>query len=129
MSLKDIVLSESGQKKRDATQGLLWLTRGLEFTAVAIRNSVSDPNQELAASFTNSYNETLTKFHSFAVRPVFKLAMRACPYRNVFYEKLGKTEANESALKEQLLVWLEALENIVTIIQQFLESGNYAKGL
>jgi hypothetical protein len=32
---------------------------------------VKNPNQELSESFTKSYEETLKKYHSFVVRPVF----------------------------------------------------------
>ncbi|KAK9460254.1 glycolipid transfer protein domain-containing protein [Lipomyces oligophaga] len=124
-TLQDIVLSEKVEKSKTATQGLLWLTRGLEFTAVAIRRSV-DSNEELTESFTKAYSETLIKFHSILIRPVFKLAMKATPYRKDFYAKLGEDQA---LVKEQLLEWLAALEEIVKLIKEFYESGNYGKGL
>lgn len=52
--------------------------------------------------------------------------MKATPYRKDFYAKLGSDLAQ---VKEQLLAWLAALENIVKIIQDFYASGNYGKGL
>jgi hypothetical protein len=125
-TLQDIVLSEKDQKKRDATQGLLWLTRGLSFTAKALRKSINNPGEELTVSFTDSYNETLTKFHNMLVRGVFKVAMKACPYRKDFYNKLGD---DQSVVLAQLEAWLAALEKIVEIIEAFFESGNYGKGL
>ncbi|KAK7207904.1 glycolipid transfer protein domain-containing protein [Myxozyma melibiosi] len=125
VSLQDIVLSEKVEKNKTATQGLLWLTRGLQFTAVALRKNI-DSDEELTESFTSAYNETLIKFHSIVVRPIFKLAMKATPYRKDFYAKLGSDFA---VVKEQLLIWLAALENIVKIIQDFYASGNYGKGL
>ena len=51
------------------------------------------------------------------VKPVFKLAMKACPYRKDFFEKLG---ADQTKVAEQLQKWLEALEGIVKIIMDFL---------
>ncbi|KAF5101895.1 hypothetical protein D0Z03_000514 [Geotrichum reessii] len=125
-TLQDIVLAEKDQKKRDATQGLLWLTRGLSFTAKALRKSITNPNEELTVSFTDSYNETLTKYHNMIVRGIFKVAMKACPYRNDFYNKLGD---DQSVVLAQLEAWLAALEKIVAIIEAFFESGNYGKGL
>lgn len=125
-TLQDIVLAEKDQKKRDATQGLLWLTRGLSFTAKALRKSISNPNEELTVSFTDSYNETLTKHHNMIVRGIFKVAMKACPYRKDFYSKLGD---DQSVVLAQLEAWLAALEKIVAIIEAFFESGNYGKGL
>lgn len=125
-TLQDIVLSEASGKKKDATQGLLWLTRGLAFTAGGMRRSVNDKSEELATSFSEAYGQTLSKYHNMMIRPVFKMAMKACPYRKDFYEKLGE---DQDKVWQQLLEWLEALEKIVAIIEEFLASGNYAKGL
>ncbi|KAK9466343.1 glycolipid transfer protein domain-containing protein [Lipomyces arxii] len=124
-TLQDIVLSEKVEKTKTATQGLLWLARGLEFTAVALRKNV-DSTEELTDSFTKAYSETLIKFHSIVVRPVFKLAMKATPYRADFYAKLG---SDLVVVRAQLLEWLCALEAIVKNIKEFYESGNYGKGL
>ncbi|KAK9368477.1 glycolipid transfer protein domain-containing protein [Lipomyces kononenkoae] len=124
-TLQDIVLSEKVDKHRTASVGLIWLTRGLQLTAVALRRNI-ESSEELAESFTKAYGETLIKYHSLVVRPVFKLAMKACPYRKDFYGKLGD---NYDAVKEQLLVWLAGLEQNVKIIMDFFESGNLAKGL
>ena len=60
------------------------------------------------------------------VKPIFKLAMKACPYRKDFFEKLG---ADQTKVAEQLKTWLKALEDIVQIILDFFTSGNYGKGL
>lgn len=126
LTLQDIVLAEKDQKKKDATQGLLWLTRGLSFTAKALRKNVSNPTEELSVSFNSAYNDTLYKFHNMLVRGVFKVAMKACPYRADFYAKLGDVQ---DVVVEQLKTWLAGLEKIVSIIEAFFESGNYGKGL
>lgn len=125
-TIQMVVLSEVTEKKKDATQGLLWLTRGLQFTAVALRRNVTNETEELSSSFTKAYSETLSKYHGMMIRPVFRLAMKACPWRKDFYAKLGSPLVK---VMEQLESWLAALEKIVRIIQTFLESGNYAKGL
>lgn len=46
--------------------------------------------------------------------------MKACPYRKDFYEKLGVT--TDAAL-DQMKSWLEALENIIKIIQDVLSAN------
>ncbi|ODQ60221.1 hypothetical protein WICANDRAFT_54012 [Wickerhamomyces anomalus NRRL Y-366-8] len=126
-TLQDLVLNEIAEKKsKTATQGLLWLSRGLQFTAQAMSETVDNKDKELKKTFTDAYNKTLVKYHSFVVKPIFKLAMNACPYRKDFFEKLGQDQ--EKVLK-QLIEWLEALESIVKIIFEFFESGNYGKGL
>lgn len=125
-TLQDMVLAEKDSKKKTGTQALLWLSRGLQFTAEAMQEAVDKPDEELTTAFTNAYGRTLSQYHSMFVRPVFKLAMKACPYRKELWEKLGKDQDKVNA---QLKAWLEALEKIVKIIMDFYASGNYGKGL
>ena len=125
-TLQDLVLSEANTKTKTATQGLLWLSRGLQFTSQAMRETVDNPSKELAVTFTDAYSKTLSQYHGMLVKPIFKLAMKACPYRKDFFEKLG---ADQTKVAEQLKTWLKALENIVQIILDFFTSGNYGKGL
>ncbi|ODV78880.1 glycolipid transfer protein [Suhomyces tanzawaensis NRRL Y-17324] len=125
-TLQDLILSEAGGKTKTATQGLLWLSRGLQFTAQAMRETVNRPADELTKTFTDAYGKTLSQFHGMLVKPIFKLAMKACPYRKDFFEKLG---ADQAKVAEQLEAWLKALENVVKTIMDFFTSGNYGKGL
>jgi len=48
--------------------------------------------------------------------------MKACPYRNVFYEKLGSDQA---VVKEQMETWLTSLEAIVQEMQTVYATNNY----
>ncbi|KAJ2959503.1 hypothetical protein NQZ79_g5016 [Umbelopsis isabellina] len=126
-TLQNLCANEAGEKKRTATEGLLWLTRGLDFTAQALRRSLTNPSEELNVSFTKSYENTLRKFHSFVVRPVFTLAMKACPYRKDFLEKLG---GDNETTKSQMEAWLSALEKIVAEINALFQSHpEYIKGM
>lgn len=51
-TLQNLMAAEAPQKKRVATEGLLWLSRGLDFTAQALRRSIENPEEELNVSFT-----------------------------------------------------------------------------
>ncbi|CAH7669791.1 glycolipid transfer protein domain-containing protein [Phakopsora pachyrhizi] len=124
-TLESLVEGEKDEKKRDATQGLLWLTRGLHFTHEGLRHSQKNPTDELSVSFTKGYENTLKPHHSFVVRPVFGLAMKACPYRADLFKKLGTKERVDVELDK----WLTGLDSIVSRIQKFYEKGNYGKGL
>ncbi|KAI8802661.1 glycolipid transfer protein domain-containing protein [Cladochytrium replicatum] len=119
-----LVVEEAKEKKNTATVGLIWLNRGLTFTSQALRRNVNDPNEELKISFQKAYEVTLAKHHSFLVRPIFSLAMNACPYRKDFYAKLGSDQAKVEA---QMKEWLAALENCVAIITAFLNDTGYEK--
>ena len=67
--------NEKGEKKRTATEGLMWLLRGLSFTCKALQNSQLNPNQELAVAFSSSYEATLKKFHNFVVKGIFSVGL------------------------------------------------------
>jgi len=132
-TLEQLVENEKSEKKRTATEGLLWLLRGLSFTCKALQNSQANKSEELAAAFTKSYEGTLKKFHNFVVKGVFSMAMKACPYRADFYTKLaadpnGGAPTSQERLNNELDRWLAALASIVTRMEQFYEMGAYAKG-
>jgi hypothetical protein len=118
-NVQDLCRNELKTKKHTATEGLLWLVRGLEFTCLALSANVAKPTEELADSFRNAYGSTLKPHHSFLIKPVFSAAMSACPYRADFYTKLGSDQEKVAA---DLRVYLAALEKIVGILKGFLES-------
>ncbi|KAK6512777.1 hypothetical protein TWF506_008944 [Arthrobotrys conoides] len=110
-------------KKANATEGLMWLLRGFEFTSKALRHNVSNPDEELATSFQESYNGTLKQYHNFVVKGIFSVALKATPYRKDFYEKLGSEKAR---VDEQSVAWLTALEEITTIMQkEYTDNKNF----
>ncbi|KAF9426524.1 hypothetical protein BGZ94_006399 [Podila epigama] len=114
-TLQKLVQAEAAEKKKDATEGLLWLTRGLDFTLQSLERSEANPNEELSVSFTKGYENTLRQHHGMMVRPIFSMAMKACPYRSDFYAKLG---ADQGLVKQDLSAYLAGLRSIVVNIQQ-----------
>ncbi|RSH83593.1 uncharacterized protein EHS24_007281 [Apiotrichum porosum] len=112
------------QKERVATDALMWLLRGLKFTAMGLRFNQTNQTEELSVSFTKGYEGSLKKFHGMLVRPVFGLAMKACPYRATFYPKLG--EPQEEVLP-QLEAWLSALEAIVAREAKVFADNSYGE--
>ncbi|ORZ06972.1 glycolipid transfer protein domain-containing protein [Lobosporangium transversale] len=120
-TLQNLVKGEIAEKKKTATEGLLWLTRGLDFTLQSLERSEANPGEELSVSFTKGYEATLRQYHGMLVRPVFTMAMKACPYRADFYDKLGSDQA---AVKQDLTTYLGGLRRIVTDIQAFYTANN-----
>lgn len=139
-TLQSLLEDESKLKPKDraASEGLLWLVRyleplllsnddtnflasGLDFTAQALRQNVSNPSDELSTSFRGAYTNTLKPHHSFIVKPIFAAAMSATPYRKDFYAKLG---GDEKERQEALNKWLTALEQQVSILKQDLSRRN-----
>ncbi|KAI4160657.1 MAG: hypothetical protein LQ342_005496 [Letrouitia transgressa] len=116
-NLQTLVRNELKAKKHTATEGLLWLVRGLDFTATALRHNVSNPSSELSDSFRAAYTTTLKPHHSFLVKPIFSAAMSATPYRKDFYAKLA---SDQQKTAEALEKWLGALEEEVGVMREFM---------
>lgn len=74
-TLESLVENEKGEKKRTATEGLLWLLRGLAFTCKALQNAQSNKSEELSVAFNKSYDGTLKKFHNFVVKGIFSVCL------------------------------------------------------
>lgn len=131
-TLQSLCKSELASKQHKATEGLLWLVRGLDFTAQSLRHELSNnqgvapteqkPKKELADSFRDAYKNTLAPHHSFMVKPIFSAAMSATPYRKDLYAKMiGEGTPAEKA-QTDLETWLSALEERLTIIKAFVNS-------
>ncbi|KAI9890714.1 MAG: hypothetical protein M1814_003644 [Vezdaea aestivalis] len=118
-TLQSLVRSELASKKHVATEGLVWLTRGLDFTSQALRQNLDTPAEELSTSFRAAYGKTLKPHHSFMIKPVFSAAMGATPYRKDFYGKLG---AELGSVEVEQRIWLEGLEKRVVILKEFMGS-------
>jgi len=117
-TLQELVINELKTKKHTATEGLVWLVRGLEFTALGISENLANVSDELSTSFRNAYGTTLKPHHSFMVKPIFSAAMSACPYRKDFYVKLGE---DQEKVMQELKIWLAALVQLLTILKAFLD--------
>jgi hypothetical protein len=110
-------------KKHTATEGLLWLVRGLDFCAQALRADINTGgSQELSASFRGAYKNTLAPHHSFLVKPVFSAAMSATPYRKDFAIKVAGGNSDTSKAEEDMKVWVTALEEKIAILKEFLDT-------
>ncbi|KAI8887361.1 GLTP-domain-containing protein [Backusella circina FSU 941] len=113
-TLGNLMANESHLKKRTATEAVLWLKRGLDFTARSLKHSLDHPNEELTVSFSLAYNDTLRPYHSFIVRPIFNLAMNACPWRKDFYQSIGVQDTESITLMNG---WLDALLYLISVLE------------
>jgi len=125
-TLEGMLEAEVAEKATTATQALLWLLRGLQFTMIALQLNQADSCQELSASFSLAYEKTLRQYHNFIVKGIFAVALKACPYRADFYAKLGSPPEK---VQEELTKWLAALDVIITRIQGLYETKGYGKGM
>ncbi|CAI7635342.1 hypothetical protein PENPOL_c018G02335 [Penicillium polonicum] len=118
-TLQALVLNELKTGKHVATEGLVWLVRGLDFTVQALRHNIDNSSSELSDSFRGAYGNTLKPHHSWIVKPVFSAAMSATPYRKDFYKKLGEDEDKVTA---ELAKEVAALEKVIAILKAFQDT-------
>jgi hypothetical protein len=84
-TLEELVENEfKTGKKRPASEGLMWLLRGLAFTRLGLQNTLGKDGQapqELSVGFTNSYEATLKKHHNPFVKAAFSVRHHLRPRR------------------------------------------------
>uniref|UniRef100_A0A914ZVS4 Glycolipid transfer protein domain-containing protein n=1 Tax=Parascaris univalens TaxID=6257 RepID=A0A914ZVS4_PARUN len=99
--LIDDDLAQNGGKLGYATEGLLWLKRGLEFMLELLTDMVeeyrssADKNatESLVGIINKAYVTTLKRHHGFVSKQLFKVVIIAAPYRRTILKALA--EGNE----------------------------------
>ncbi|KAF8631825.1 hypothetical protein AX15_002193 [Amanita polypyramis BW_CC] len=125
-TLEELVRDEATEPYRHAIPCLVRFVRGLAFTCKALQNMQKDVSVELHVCFRRSYDEILRHHHSFVVRSLVGVAIRAVPRRHDFYSRIAQGGSTEK-LDAELTKWLDALDVIVNHLREFLESGGYGR--
>ncbi|KIK95066.1 hypothetical protein PAXRUDRAFT_827369 [Paxillus rubicundulus Ve08.2h10] len=125
-TLENLVRSETCQSHRDGTACLVRLTRGLMFLCKALQHMVNDSSIELHVCFKRSYDEVLKHHHTFVVRSLAVVAVRAAPYRRDFVARISQGGDREK-FDLELGKWLGGLDVIVRRLAAFLEEGGYGR--
>mmetsp|Transcript_1836 Transcript_1836/g.5753 ORF Transcript_1836/g.5753 Transcript_1836/m.5753 type:complete len:202 (-) Transcript_1836:299-904(-) len=79
-------------KGGSACCALLWLQRALLFIKILLETLESDRSAKLSECVMKGYEASLKRFHGFAVRTTFSVAVKAAPSRDGFMAKLAPTE-------------------------------------
>ncbi|OAY72795.1 glycolipid transfer protein 1-like isoform X2 [Ananas comosus] len=80
------VESKTAKSSSSCTNGLLWLTRAMDFLVELFRNLLEHPDWTTAEACTDSYSKTLKKWHGWLASSSFKVAMKLAPDRKKFLE-------------------------------------------
>ncbi|KAG1845882.1 glycolipid transfer protein domain-containing protein [Suillus subalutaceus] len=125
-TLENLVRSEASLDDRHGTGCLIRLTRGLTFLCKALQHMQNDPSIELHVCFKRSYDEVLRPHHTFFVRSLAAVAVRAAPYRRDFYARISQGAPLEK-LDAELAKWLSGLDVIVKRLKGFIEGEGYGR--
>ncbi|CAH1249629.1 PLEKHA8 [Branchiostoma lanceolatum] len=134
-TLQDIVKQEMAmnatQVKNSATDAIMWLKRGLQFSRELFIEIVQG-ERDLTVAVGNAYEKTLKKYHGFVVRGVVALAIKAVPSYEDFQTKVTSaagdeykgTPVVEKALMQDAETYADALGVLTTILHEFYVTHN-----
>lgn len=83
------VEAKTAKRSSSCTNGLLWLTRAMDFLVELFCNLLAHPDWTMPQVCTDSYGKTLKKFHGWIASSSFTVAMKLAPDRKKFMEVIG----------------------------------------
>ncbi|KAJ7443244.1 glycolipid transfer protein domain-containing protein [Mycena galericulata] len=125
-TLEQLVRQEHARKTKHGTQCLVRLIRGLAFTCLALQTMQAEPDCALHVCFRRAYDVVLRHHHTFVVRSVVTLAIRAVPRRDQFYGQISEG-GDGGRFEAELRRWLVGLDAIVQRMKGFLAEGGYGR--
>lgn len=118
MTLQAIVQHEIDDQltevRNSATDALMWLRRTLwfmseylsEYHAVYVRNSGRIDYHAPSECLNKAYNSTMRQYHSWAVRGIFSLALKAIPSNDDFMLSLVDKKEDYLAAKDEFTTFV-----------------------
>ncbi|CAN0904730.1 Glycolipid transfer protein 1 [Linum grandiflorum] len=89
--IQEEVQAKTAKGSSSCTNGLLWLTRAMDFLVELFRNLVTHQDWTMSQACTDSYCKTLKKFHGWLASSSFTVAMKLGPDRKKFMEVVSGT--------------------------------------
>lgn len=83
------VEAKTAKGSSSCTNGLLWLTRAMDFLVALFRNLLDHQDWSMSQACTDSYCKTLKKFHGWLASSSFTVAMKLAPDRKRFMDVIG----------------------------------------
>ncbi|XP_021993543.1 glycolipid transfer protein 1 [Helianthus annuus] len=80
------VAAKTAKGSSSCTNGLLWLTRAMDFIVELFRNLMEHKDWAMSQVCTEAYTKTLKKFHGWLASSTFTVAMKLAPERNKFMD-------------------------------------------
>ncbi|CAI8603128.1 unnamed protein product [Vicia faba] len=107
------VETKTAKSSSSCTNGLLWLTRAMDFLVALFRNLIEHTDWSMSQACTDSYNKTLKKWHGWLASSSFAVAMKLAPDRKKFMDVIqGGGDVNAD------------IEKFCTTFSPFLEENH-----
>ncbi|KAL2633993.1 hypothetical protein R1flu_005472 [Riccia fluitans] len=112
------VAENTAKKSASCTNGLLWLTRAMDFLVELFRNLLAHQDWTMHQACTEAYVATLKKWHGWVASAAFSVAMKLVPDRKKFFSLLGEGNLNAD------------IENFISTFSPILqENHNFLKSV
>nr|AFK35132.1 unknown [Lotus japonicus] len=82
------VETKTAKSSSSCTNGLLWLTRAMDFLVALFQNLLDHEDWSMSQACTDAYTKTLKKWHGWLASSSFTVAMKLAPDRKKFMEVL-----------------------------------------
>ncbi|XP_077252845.1 glycolipid transfer protein 1-like isoform X3 [Tasmannia lanceolata] len=102
--------AKTAKSSSSCTNGLLWLTRAMDFLVELFRNLLAHPDWTMSQVCTDSYNKTLKKWHGWLASSSFAVAMKLAPDRKKFTEVIGGARDLNADMEKFCLTFSPFLE-------------------
>ncbi|KAL3726951.1 glycolipid transfer protein 1 [Eucalyptus grandis] len=83
------VEAKTTKASSSCTNGLLWLTRAMDYLVELFRNLLIHPDWTMSQACSDSYGKTLKKWHGWLASSSFTVAMKLAPDRKKFMDVIG----------------------------------------
>ncbi|KAJ8765180.1 hypothetical protein K2173_011440 [Erythroxylum novogranatense] len=87
--VEEEVQAKTAKSSSSCTNGLLWLTRAMDFLVELFRDLLAHPDWTMSQACQDSYSKTLKKFHGWLASSSFTVAMKLAPDRKKFMEVIA----------------------------------------
>ncbi|XP_027349060.1 glycolipid transfer protein 1-like [Abrus precatorius] len=94
------VEAKTEKASSSCTNGLLWLSRSMDFTVQMFNNLHEHQDWTMQRACSDSYNKTLRQWHGWLAISSFSVAMKLVPERKKFMEIISGTGNLESDMEE-----------------------------
>ncbi|XP_042012753.1 glycolipid transfer protein 1-like isoform X2 [Salvia splendens] len=98
--VQEEVDAKTAKGSSSCTNGLLWLTRAMDFLVELFRNLIHHQDWSMSLACSDAYAKTLKKWHGWLASSSFSLAMKLAPDRKKFLDVVaGDGDANSDIEK------------------------------
>ncbi|KAK6141646.1 hypothetical protein DH2020_024619 [Rehmannia glutinosa] len=111
--VQEEVDAKTAKGSSSCTNGLLWLTRAMDFLVALFRNLLEHQDWAMSQACTDSYSKTLKQWHGWLASSSFTVAMKLAPDRKKFLDVVaGNGDINSD------------IEKFCTTFSPFLEENH-----